>query len=1007
MNPVLLRQLFGALLCFVAASFLPAQTPETYPYNGVYDQRDGHYAFTNANIIASPDQQAIVGTLVIKNGKVVTVTSGRNVPAGAVEIDLKGKYIYPSFVEAYGSYGLPEAKSVGKRPDMQPQMLSNKKGAYGWNEALKPEFDAVDHFTVDSKAASEWRKLGFGTVNSHQMDGIHRGSSVAVSLAENQENTVVLANKVASNLSFSKGRSTQSYPSSRMGTIALLRQTYLDADWYGTQTDEKNLSLEAWNELADLPQIFEVGDWQNLLRAQRIADEFGVEYIYRSGGDEYRRLDAIKATGAALILPLNFPDAFDVSDPYNARLVSLESLRHWERAPGNPAAVADAGITFALTTHGLSKKSDFMGKLRKAIGAGLSETAALKALTTTPAKMLGLQDEVGSLKSGSQASFLVTSAPIFDKGSVILQNWCQGERFELKALETLALEGTYKLTVAGDVMTLEAKGELGKEKFKIPGKDKDDKGTNVKHKLNGKMLSLSYQLEGSPGFVRLNGTKTDNGFAGRGQDANGNWVDWSISRTGDGEKSEDAKNDKDEAGSKPDRPVSQLTMPLGGYGFATLPAKEKILIRNATVWTNEAEGVLEATDVLIADGKISAIGKNLPKSGARVIDAKGKHLTPGIIDEHSHIALNSVNEGSQASSAEVRMTDVIDATDVDIYRQLAGGVTTSQLLHGSANPIGGQSAIVKLRWGSTPSEMIFDAAPGFIKFALGENVKQSNWGDDYQIRYPQTRMGVEQVFDNYFTRAREYGEAKAAGGKGFRRDLELEALLEILNAERFITCHSYQQGEINMLMQVGDRHGFVVNTFTHILEGYKVADKMAKHGAGGSTFSDWWAYKYEVNEAIPFNAALMHEQGVMVAINSDDAEMARRLNQEAGKMVLFGGVSEEDALKFVTLNPAKLMHIDDRVGSIKVGKDGDLVIWSDHPLSIYARAENTFVDGKEYYSMEKDKMMRQKIKEERNALIQKSLDAKAGGSKTQSPQRKQKRYLHCNSLEHEEVDHHH
>ncbi|PHI19787.1 amidohydrolase [Lewinellaceae bacterium SD302] len=1006
MNSIIPQRLLGCLLCLVFVSLLPAQTPATYPYNGVYDQRDGHYAFTNANITSAPGQNIASGTLVIKNGKVVSVTNGRNVPAGAVEIDLSGKFVYPAFVEAYGSYGLPEAKSAGKSPDRQPQMLSNKKGAYGWNEALKPEFDAVDHFTVNSKAAGEWRKLGFGTVNSHQMDGIHRGSSVAVSLAESKENSVILANKVAAFLSYSKGKSTQDYPSSRMGSIALLRQTYIDADWYRNQADEKNLSLEAWNELAKLPQFFEVGDWQNLLRAQRIADEFDLEYIYQSGGDEYRRLDAIKATGAALILPLNFPDAYDVSDPYGARLVSLEDLRHWERAPGNPAAVADAGITFALTTHGLKKKSEFMGMLRKAIKAGLSEEAALRALTKTPAKMLGLQEQVGELKKGSQASFLVTSAPVFDKDASILQNWCQGERFELKPLETAALAGTYQLTVDGKSMTLEVKGKAGKEKFKLPGKDEDDKGTDVKHKVSGEFLSLSYQTEGSPGFVRLNGGKTNNGYAGRGQDANGNWVDWSMRKTGEvsDEKKEDKKEKEED---KPARLVSQLTMPLGGYGFATLPASEKILIRNATVWTSEEDGILEETDVMVENGKISAIGKNLPKAGARVIDGAGKHLTAGIIDEHSHIALSSVNEGSQASSAEVRMTDVIDATDVDIYRQLAGGVTTSQLLHGSANPIGGQSAIVKLRWGASPEEMIFDTAPGFIKFALGENVKQSNWGDDYRIRFPQTRMGVEQVFDSYFTRAREYEKAKNAGGKGFRRDLELEALLEILNEERFITCHSYQQGEINMLMGVGERHDFVVNTFTHILEGYKVADKMVEHGAGGSTFSDWWAYKYEVNEAIPFNAALMHEQGVTVAINSDDAEMARRLNQEAGKMVLFGGVSEEEALKFVTLNPAKLMHIDDRVGSIKVGKDADLVVWSDHPLSIYARAENTLVDGKEYYSMEKDKMLRQRIQEERNALIQKSLDAKADGSKTQKPKGKQKRYLHCDSLEHEEGEHDH
>ncbi len=390
--------------------------------------------------------------------------------------------------------------------------------------------------------------------------------------------------------------------------------------------------------------------------------------------------------------------------------------------------------------------------------------------------------------------------------------------------------------------------------------------------------------------------------------------------------------------------------------------------------------------MLIENGKIARVGKNLPTAGARVIDATGKHLTSGVIDEHSHIAISrGVNEGTQASTAEVRIGDVVDATDINIYRQLAGGVTVSQLLHGSANPIGGQSAIVKLRWGATPEEMKFAAAPPFIKFALGENVKQSNWGDDQRYRYPQTRMGVEQVFESYFTRAREYGDL-VKSGKPFRRDLELEALLEILNNERFITCHSYQQGEINMLMQLADRMGFRVNTFTHILEGYKVADKMAEHGAGGSTFADWWAYKFEVIEAIPYNGALMHEQGVLVAFNSDDDEMARRLNQEAAKAVLFGGVSEEEAWKFVTLNPAKLMHVEDRVGSIRTGKDADLVLWSANPLSVYARADYTFVDGREYYSRTADEQARLALETERNALIQKSLAEKMGGAKTQKPE---------------------
>ena len=343
-------------------------------------------------------------------------------------------------------------------------------------------------------------------------------------------------------------------------------------------------------------------------------------------------------------------------------------------------------------------------------------------------------------------------------------------------------------------------------------------------------------------------------------------------------------------------------------------------------------------------------------------------------------------------------------------------MTTSQLLHGSANPIGGQSALIKLRWGSSPQQMLFENADGFIKFALGENVKQANWGDFERIRFPQTRMGVEQVFYDHFLRAKAYEQewknynALSSSAKrntiAPREDLEMNALVEILNSQRFITCHSYVQSEINMLMHVGDSMGFTVNTFTHILEGYKVADKMKVHGAGASTFSDWWAYKFEVNDAIPYNAAILAEMDIVTAINSDDAEMARRLNQEAAKVVKYGDMSEEEAWKTVTLNPAKLLHIDHRVGSIKIGKDADIVLWSDNPLSVYAKVEQTYVDGKLYFDLEQDKLLQQRNKDERARLIQKMLFEKENGVPTQEVKVEKQKLYHCDSIEGEEHDHH-
>jgi hypothetical protein len=337
-------------------------------------------------------------------------------------------------------------------------------------------------------------------------------------------------------------------------------------------------------------------------------------------------------------------------------------------------------------------------------------------------------------------------------------------------------------------------------------------------------------------------------------------------------------------------------------------------------------------------------------------------------------------------TAEVSIGDVINSNDVNIYRQLAGGVTAAQLLHGSANPIGGQSALVKMRWGSLAEEMKIKSDVGFIKFALGENVKQSNWGAFNTFRFPQTRMGVEQVFYDAFFRAKNYKKEwdeynklslrKKRNTPPPREDLELNILSEILDKKRFITCHSYVQSEINMLMHVGDSMGFTVNTFTHILEGYKVADKMKKHGAGGSTFSDWWAYKFEVNDAIPHNAALLNNAGVITAINSDDAEMGRRLNHEAAKAIKYGGVSKEDAWKMITLNPAKLLKLDKKMGSLKVGKDADIVIWSDEPLSIYAKVESTFIDGRLLFDHNYNEKLMSRDQKEKARIISKMATSK-------------------------------
>ena len=412
--------------------------------------------------------------------------------------------------------------------------------------------------------------------------------------------------------------------------------------------------------------------------------------------------------------------------------------------------------------------------------------------------------------------------------------------------------------------------------------------------------------------------------------------------------------------------------------LALLPAavaaqQQPIAIRGGTVITMAGETIENGT-VLVRDGKIAAVGRDVNVPGnARIIDATGRYVTPGLIDAHSHIATDAVNEGSVSVSSMVNIKDVLDPTDINIYREAAGGVTTSHILHGSANPIGGQSIVIKHRMDTDAAGLVFEGAPPTIKFALGENPKRDRNPD----RYPNTRMGVMDVIRRAFMEAREYQQEwqeweqrgrRARNAVPPRRDLKLEPLVEVLEGKRLVHAHSYRADEILQLIRLAEEFDFQITAFQHVLEGYKVADEIAAHGAGASTFSDWWAYKVEAYDAIPHNAAIMHNRGVLVSINSDSPEEARHLNQEAAKTVKWGGLSEEEALALVTINPAKQLGVEDRVGSIERGKDADLVVWENHPLSTFSRPLYTLVDGNVVFSVEQDRERQQRIAAEKIEL---------------------------------------
>lgn len=992
-----LKLLFSGLLF---ASLLQAQ--ETFQVNGVGDKRDGCYAFTNATIVKDAQTTLTNATLVIRDGKIVAVGTGVNIPKDAVVVDCKDKYIYPSFIDIYSDYGMPQAQRQqgggGFNFNQPAQLTTNQKGAYGWNQALKSDVQAYKIFSADESRAKPLRDMGFGTVLTHQKDGILRGTGTVVTLANEPDNFLVVKEKAASLLSFNKGTSTQSYPGSLMGTIALLRQTYLDAQWYknnpaaaGLQGDGVNITLKYFNEQQSLPQILDPAarggdDFWSLLRADRVGDEFGVQYILKATGKEYQRIKEVVATKAPLIVGLNFPAAMDVEDPNDARLVSLADMKNWELAPTNPGAIEKAGISFALTSADLRDARTFMANLRKAMENGLTEKAALEALTKTPATWLGVYDKVGSIDNGKLANFVITTGPVFGERTTLLQNWVQGVKHAVNESAWNSASGLYTLTTNSskgtNTYTIDVKSNSAAT---VIAKDT----VTATFSFDGKVVKFSFAPEKrSRNTIRFSGFNNGGGdWNGMAEDAEGTRMTWTA-------KLNSTKPDTATARTRPTPPnrIGKTMYPFTAYGTdSTLPQQGTYLIKNATVWTSEKEGKLEGADVLVKAGKIARVGKNLSDASATIIDGTGKHLTAGIIDEHSHIASASTNEGAQSVTSEVRMGDNLDPDDINIYRQLSGGVTTSHILHGSANTIGGQTQLIKLRWGVNDEELKFKNWDPFIKFALGENVKRTSSTNNN--RFPDTRMGVEQVLTDAFNRAVAYEKSMKADPKGTRRDLELDALVEIMNKQRFITCHSYVQSEITATMRVAEKFGFRINTFTHILEGYKVADKMKAHGANASTFSDWWAYKVEVTDAIPYNAYIMNKVGLNVAINSDDAEMARRLNQEAAKSVKYGGLTEEEALRMVTINPAKMLHVDDRVGSIKVGKDADLVLWSDNPLSIYAKAEKTMVDGTIYFDREKDAAMRKQVLAERTRLINKMVGEKRGGRPTM-PATPSYKYVH-------------
>ncbi|MDZ4744636.1 MAG: amidohydrolase family protein [bacterium] len=1006
------------LLLLLTVVPLAAQI-STQPVEGLRQKTVRLVAYVNCTAIPEPGKRIDSAVIIVRNERIVDIGKGLAIPQGADVRDLHGAWVYAGFIDAY----VDGAAFGGQAPKEQRNFFDEDEGpntpqpigSHSWNQAVRPERKATDQLVISKDAAEEWQRLGITTAGVASHDGIFSGSAAVVLMRQGNANRTVIRDDAYQALSFFKGSSKTPYPSSQMGSIALLRQTFIDADWYARAHDaaSKNASLvlpETNTSLATLrsvlaaktPFVCATTDEHDIMRWNAIAKEFSLPTIMRGSGREFRRLETIAANKPDIILPLSFPDAPDVRDPRNAGNVSLTQLINWYWAADNARLLDSAGCRLMFTADGLKDKSQWLNRIRVCVERGLDTSHALAAMTTNPASILGVGDRVGRIAPNQYANLVITTGNLFKQATTIRTVVVAGKEEELAAPSLIDVRGNWTLSSSifnrKVSMVVTGSSESPSAVIKV-----DSVPIPSTFSVSGERVTFTLTLD------TLGMRGTTRGLASA--DSILMNVDLQLP---DGSSAQVVmRRDSTLAvvGQSPDtsrpevRRVLPAFRPLEPFGLDSLPSQETVILTNATIWTNTSAGILKNASVKVSGGKIIGVSEGAAPAGARVIDCTGLHITSGVVDEHSHIAISrGVNEGTHAVTTEVRIGDVLDPDDVNIYRQLAGGVTASHLLHGSANPMGGQLQFIKLRWGSTAEELKVKDAMPTVKFALGENVKQANWGDKFTVRYPQTRMGVEQIMSDAFQAAREYErDMKTADASKLpvRRDLQLDALVEIMNGKRKIHCHSYVQSEILMLMRLVESYGFKVHNFTHILEGYKVAREMAVHGASASSFADWWAYKFEVYDAIPQNPAIMHEQGVLTSVNSDDAEMARRLNQEAAKSIKYGNVSEEDAFKFCTLNPAKQMVADATMGSVEAGKDADIVVWSGNPLSNMSRVERTFVDGREYFSRAADARLRVRDRSLRTFLEQEAMKAIGKGAPSAKGGAAPRRLRHCDDLEDE------
>jgi imidazolonepropionase-like amidohydrolase len=981
------------LLAFAPDGAWAQQATRTEPVVALRDNTPAVHAFTGARIVVSPGQVLNDATLVVRDGVIEAVGTSVDVPADARVWRMAGQTLYPGFIDAHADLELDSAPPEGERD----------RGPVHWNPQVRAYFSAAGDFRDDEDRRSALRTQGFTTAHAVPQLGIFRGQTAVVSLGDGSASDRVLRSSVGHSLSLSGSDELGGgYPNSPMGAIALVRQTLLDADWYirvwdtyrrapaGLQPPETNAALAALNDVVQRrePLIFEARSEEDILRARAIAAEFPIELWLRGSGEEYRILDVLGGSVTPIVLPLNFPEAPDVESPEQALDAGLEELRHWYLAPANPARLAGAGVRFAFTSDDLEDIDDFLPNLRVAVERGLDRDEALAALTVHPARMLGIDATHGTLERGKLANIIVIDGDLFDDDAVIRDVWVQGTRYAINPDPAVDPRGQWiitsaddarlngRLTVSGTPDRLRGNVALnGREDVELSAVDAGAEAGRLRVSFPASALDMD-------GVVRLSASLSRDEAYGWSELPDGRRPSWRAQRTERAVAADDSDandNGANGSGANGDRAVNAMLVlpdirPAVAYGRERLPEQaEHVLVRNATVWTQGPQGRIENADLLVTRGKVVRIGQGLDApAGATVVDASGRHVTPGLIDAHVHTSTSGTNESGFAIVPEVRMGDVVTHNEIDMYRQLAGGLTLGHVMHGSANPIGGQNVFLKMRWGALPDQLELEDAPRTVKFALGENPKRR------EDRYPDTRMGTQQIIRDHFLAARDYERAWnewEATGDGLppRRDLRMEALVDILNEDLRVQSHGYRQDEFLALVRLAEEFGFSIQALQHAVEAYKIAPELAASGVAAVVWSDWSSFKVEAYDGTPYNAKILLDAGVLTSLHSDDGQISSRMNWEAGKM-LRTGIGEEDALSLVTNRTAAVFGIEDRVGSLQPGMDADFVIWSGHPLSQFTRAEQTWIDGRKYFDLAEDLEQRRRVEGERAQLIQLILD---------------------------------